>query len=87
MPRLCLVADVINHYGELIQRELIRSIKANNIGNRFCNGSVVKFNAERGLTFRDDQKVGSPRNFLKQIFNKRKYEASGDRFCNSFTNR
>jgi len=37
MPRLRLVADVINHYDEVIQSQLVRSINANNIGNRFCN--------------------------------------------------
>jgi len=37
MPRLRLVADVINQYEELIQSQPVRSINANYIGNRFCN--------------------------------------------------
>jgi len=49
--------------------------------------SAVKFIAERGLTFRDDENVGSHRNFFKAKFKNRKYDASGDRFCNSFPNR
>jgi len=68
MPRLRLVVDVVNHYQELIQSELIRSINVNNIGNRFCNGSVVKFIAGRGLAFRDDENVGSPRNLFHAKF-------------------
>jgi len=36
MPRLRIVADVINQYEELIQSQLVRSINANNIRNRFC---------------------------------------------------
>jgi len=57
MPRLRLVRDVINHHEELMQSYPVRSINANNIGNRFCQRlvSVVKFIAERGLTFRDDE--------------------------------
>jgi len=31
--------------------------------------SVVKFIAERGLAFRDDENVGSPRKFYQKIFN------------------
>jgi len=34
--------------------------------------SVLKFNAERGLTFRDDENGGSPRNFLQAKFQKQK---------------
>jgi len=34
--------------------------------------SVVKFIAERGLTFRDDWNVGSPRNFFQAKFQKKK---------------
>jgi len=30
--------------------------------------SVVKFIAERGLPFRDDENVGSPRKFFQKIF-------------------
>jgi len=37
MPRLRLVADVINRYEELIQSQLVRSTNANIIGNGFCN--------------------------------------------------
>ena len=33
--------------------------------------SVVKFVAERGLTFRDDENVGSPRNFFQAKFQKK----------------
>jgi len=36
MLRLRLVADVINHYEELIQKQPVRSTNADNIGNRFC---------------------------------------------------
>jgi len=34
MPRLHLVADVINHCEELMQNYSVRSINANNVGNR-----------------------------------------------------
>jgi len=34
--------------------------------------SVVKFITERGLTFRDDENVGSPRNFFQAKFQKKK---------------
>jgi len=70
MPRLYLVADVINHYEELIQNWPVRSINASNIGNRLCLQrlvSVVKCIAERGLAFRDDEKVVSPRIFSKKF--------------------
>jgi len=70
MPRLHLVADVINHYEELIQNWPVRSINANNIGNRLCLQrlvSVVKFISERELEFRDDENVGSPRTFFQKI--------------------
>jgi len=30
--------------------------------------SVIKFIAERGLAFRDDDNVGSPKNFFQKIF-------------------
>jgi len=97
MPRLHLVADVINHYEELIQKQAGRSINVNNIGNSLCLQrlfSVVKFIAERRLAFRDDENVGSSRTFFqkmfktffKQVFEKR-CDASNDWFCNSFTNR
>jgi len=33
--------------------------------------SVVKFIAERGLTFRDDENVGSPRNVFHAKFQKK----------------
>jgi len=33
---------------------------------------VVKFIAERGLTFRDEENVGSPRNFFQAKFQKQK---------------
>jgi len=71
MPRLHFVADVINHYEELIQNCPVRSSNANNIGNRLCLQhlvSVVKCIAERGLTFRDDENVGSPKKFFQTIF-------------------
>jgi len=71
MPRLRLVADVINHCEELMQSQPVRSINANNIENRFCLlhlVSVVKFIAERRLAFRDDENVGSPRQFFQKKF-------------------
>jgi len=71
MPRLHLVADVINHYEELIQNQPVKSINANKIGNRLCLQclvSVVKVIAERGLEFRDDENVGSPRKIFQKIF-------------------
>jgi len=71
MPRLHLVADVINHYEELIQNQPVKSINANKIGNRLCLQclvSVVKFIAETGLAFRDDEDVGSPRKIFQKIF-------------------
>jgi len=71
MPRLHLVADVINHYEELIQNQPVKSINANKIGNRLCLQclvSVVKVVAERGLAFRDDENVGSPRKIFQKIF-------------------
>jgi len=71
MPRLHLVADVINHYEELIQNQPVKSINANKIGNRLCLQclvSVVKFIAERGLAFRDDENFGSPRKIFQKIF-------------------
>jgi len=71
MPRLHLIADVINHCEELIQNWPVRSTNANNIGNRLCLQrlvSVIKFIAERGLAFRDDENVGSPRSFFQKIF-------------------
>jgi len=69
MPRLRLVADVINRYEELIQSYPVRSSNANNVRNRFCLQSLVsavKFIAERGLGFRDEENVGSPGNFFKK---------------------
>jgi len=71
MSRLHLVADVINHCEELIENWPVRSINASNIGNHLCLQrvvSVIKFIAERGLAFRDDENVGSPRNFFQKIF-------------------
>ena len=69
VPQLHLVPDVINHCEDLIENQTVRSINANNTGNRFlclqCLVSVVKFIAERGLGFRDDENVGSPRNFFQ----------------------
>jgi len=70
MPRLHLVADVINHYEELIQNWPVRSINANNIGNRLCLQrlvSVVKFFSERGLEFRDDKKLDRPERISKKF--------------------
>jgi len=95
MPQLYLFADVINHYEELIQNYPVRSTKTKNIGNRVCLVSVVKFIAERGLPFKDDKNVGSPKKFfqkifktfLKQNFKKRRRDVSSNWFCNSFTNR
>ena len=87
-PRLRLVADVTNHYEELIQSKLSDQSMPKH-RNSPLQGlvSVVKFIAERGLTFRDDENVGSHRNFFKTNFKNRKCDASGDRFCNSFSNR
>jgi len=98
MPRSHLFADVINHYEETIQNYPVRPINANTIGNRLCLErflSVVKFIAERGLAFRDDENFGLPRKFFqkmfktffKQILKQRRCDASSDWFCNSFTNR
>jgi len=50
--------------------------------------SVVKFIAERGLTFTDDENVGSPRRFFQTKFQKKGNTmllVTG--ICNSFTNR
>jgi len=41
MPHLHLVADVINHYAELIQNSPVRSINLNNIWNRLCLQRLV----------------------------------------------
>ena len=71
MPRLHSVADLINHYEELIQNKPVSSINANNIDNLLCLQrlvSVVKLIAERGLAFRGDENVGSPRKFFQKIF-------------------
>jgi len=49
----------------------VSSINTNYIENRFCLQrlvSIVKFVAERGLAFRNDETVGSPRNFFQIIF-------------------
>jgi len=54
-------------YKELIQNQPVRSINAKIIGNRLCFQrlvSVVKFIAGRGLAFKDDENLGSPRKFL-----------------------
>jgi len=59
--------------------------------------SFVKFIADRGLAWRLKEMMktlGRPetfskknfKTFFKQIFKKRRCDASGDRFCNSFTN-
>jgi len=46
--------------------------------------SVIKSIADRGLAFRaDDENVGSPKSKFSK---KRRCDASGDLFCNSFTN-
>ena len=50
----------------MISSQPVRSINANNIGNRLCLQrlvSVVKFIAERGLAFRDGENAVSPRKF------------------------
>jgi len=89
-------AKLFDQYQNLF--ECVRPINPKNIGNRLClQGllSVVKFIAERGLAFGDDENVGSPRKFFEKIFNtffkqilkKRRCDASSDWFCNSFTNR
>jgi len=63
--------------------------------NRLCLQrlvSVAKFTAERGLMFRDDENVGSPKNFFQKFFQnffqaklRKRCDVSGDRFCSSFT--
>jgi len=61
MPRIHLVADVINHYEELTQNSPVRSINVNNIEHRLCLlrlVSVLKFIAEGELSFRDDENIG-----------------------------
>ena len=68
MPRLRIVADETNHNEELMLNSPVRSFNANNIGNRFCLQrlvSVVKFIAERGPAFRDDENVGSSRKLFQ----------------------
>jgi len=87
MPRLHWIADVVNHYEELLQNKPVRSINANNIGNRLCLQrlvSDVKFIAERGLALRDDENVRWPRKFFQKIFKqmlKKRCDASSDWFC------
>jgi len=71
MSRSPLVADVINHYEELMQSYPVRSINANNIVNHLCLQclvSVVKFIAERELAFRGDENVRSHKNFFRKNF-------------------
>jgi len=53
---------------------LVRSINANNYSKSLLQSvvSVVKFIAERGLTFRHDENVGSPRKFFQTKFQKKK---------------
>jgi len=77
------------HYEELIQSLLVRSINANKIGNRFCNVSFPSQNLLLRENWRLEmtKTLDRPETFFKQNFQKRKYDASGDRFCNSFTNR
>jgi len=83
------------HYEELIQNWPIRSIIANNVGNRLCLQRFIKFIADRELSFRDDENTGSHRNFFQKIFKdffkkilkKRRCNASCKLFCNCFTNR
>jgi len=98
VARLHLVADVTNHYEELIQNQRVRSINANKIGNRLCLQclvSVVKFIDGRRLAFRDDENVGLPRKifrkmfktFFKQILKKLRCDASSGWFCNSLIKR
>jgi len=70
MPRLHLVADVIKYYKELIKNWPVRPINANNFVNRRCLQrlvSVIKFIAERGLAFGDDENVVSPRYFFQRF--------------------
>jgi len=53
----------------------------------------VKFIAERGLVFRDDETLDRPessskkKNFFQANITKRRCDAYSDWFCNSFTNR
>jgi len=71
MARLRLVADVTNHYEELIQSKPVRSINEKNNENRFCLQrlvSVIKFIAERGLAFREDETLDRAGSFFKKFF-------------------
>jgi len=57
---------------EQIQSWTVRSINANDIGNRHCLQrlvSVVRFISERGREFRNDENVGSPTTFFQNNFN------------------
>jgi len=86
MPRLCFVADVINHYEEFIQSYVNQCQQCwKSLLQRLL--FVLKFIAERGLAFRDNENVGSPKKLFQAKFQKGKYDASVDRVCNSFTNR
>jgi len=70
MPRSHLVAEIINHYEDLIQHQPVRSINAKNIGNWLCLqrlDSVVIFIAEQVLGFKDDENVGSARKFFHKM--------------------
>jgi len=69
MPRLYLVADVINHWRNYA--DIDGQVNATNIGNLLCLQrlvSVVKLIVQRGVAFRDDENVGSPRKFFQKIF-------------------
>jgi len=76
VPRRFLLFERV-HLSQLIQYHQINlsiypvtSINANNIENRFSWQhlvSDVKYFAERGLAFRDDENVGSPTKFSKKL--------------------
>jgi len=78
MPRLRLVVDVINHYEELIElasqvnqcEQYWKSFLSATEVASVCNNVwfVVKFIVQRGLAFRDDENIGSPRNIFQKMF-------------------
>jgi len=75
------------NYGELIQSYLLRSINADNIGNRFWNVWFLLSNLLLSEDWRLEMKtLDCPKTFFKKNFKKSKYDASGHRICNSFTN-
>jgi len=70
MPRLHLVADVTmkNRYRASWSGQSMPKYWKSLLQ---CLVSVVKFIAERGLTFRDYENVGSPKNFFQAKFQKK----------------